>query len=43
MALTDLNADKFEGLVKTASAAIEAYERDGSSLPELLRQYELAQ
>jgi hypothetical protein len=39
-ALTDLNADKFEGLVKTASAAIEIYERDGSSLPELLRRHQ---
>jgi len=40
-ALTDLNAHKFEGLVKAASAAIEIYERDGSSLPELLRQHQL--
>jgi hypothetical protein len=40
-ALTDLNPGKFKELIKTASAAIEIYERDGSSLPELLRQYQL--
>jgi hypothetical protein len=39
-ALADLHSDKFEGLIKTASTAIENYERDGSSLPELLRQYQ---
>ena len=39
-ALADLHPDKFERLIKTASTAIETYERDGSSLLELLRQYQ---
>jgi hypothetical protein len=41
IAMTDLTTDKFEELIKTANAAIETYERDGSSLPELLRRHQL--
>jgi hypothetical protein len=40
MAVIDLNAEKFMGLIKIANAAIETYERDGSSLPELLQQFQ---
>lgn len=40
-ALTDLNLATLKELIKTASAAIETYERNGSSLRELLQQYQL--